>query len=556
MSGTFSSTKTHTGFQGHRRLASGTLHEVVAATKRAHKQAGGPLLIFDNASGCTVDIDLRGTQKEVLARLPSAGQLADAVEPPAGLDQSSNGPRGRGRPKLGVVTRTVTLLPRHWDWLSIQPGGASVALRKLVDAARRTNREADEVRARLEATYHFMSAMAGDFPGFEEASRALFTSDFTRFRDLVGSWPPDVRDHAIYLAFAESMAALSPANGPSRPPLLPTDLIPIAKHKAIFRLIHDSFGSATIDTVTRLVGGAAGPAAVFRLVIGGKSYLLRLEGPPTPLRDPRRQFACLKIAGKAGVAPRPVGSDVNEGISITEFISVSPTSEDMTAEARLLAIIETVKALHSAPLFPGLMSYLDCVDILINQVRVSAVLPASALNEFLIAYDKLASAYPRYDQHLVSSHNDLNPSNVMFTGKRAWFVDWESAFAADRYVDLAAIANFFAGHEGGEEIVLRAYFGIELNHYHRARLFLMQQVNRVFYAMVLLKSVAAAKPGVHLTERSLRTPRFHEMYGELGTLATLEGRTRFGCVFLNEAIHHLRSPRFAEAVGAITRKTD
>jgi thiamine kinase-like enzyme len=552
MTEVISNTKTHTAFEGHRRLASGTLREVAVAIKRAHKKSGGPLLIYDDATGRTIDIDLRGTQQEVLARLPPQDRLDGTAEPGAGSDESFNEPRGRGRPKLGVVTRTVTLLPRHWDWLSTQPGGASVALRKLVDTARRANRDTDNVRARQEAAYHFMSAIAGDFPGFEEATRALFASDFARFRDLIASWPPDVRDHAIYLALAVSIGDRASANSPTRQPSLPTDLIPIEKHKAIFRLIKDSFGGATIDAVTKLAGGASGPAAVFRVVISGTNYLLRLEGPPTVLRDSRRHFACLKIAGKAGVAPRLIGTDVNEGISITEFITVMAMSKDITRAARLYSIVETVKVLHSAPLFPSLMSYLDCVDILINQVRLTRVLPTSVLKEFLRLYGRLASTYPRYDQDLVSSHNDLNPSNVMFTGKRTWFVDWESAFAADRYIDIAAVANFFAGNEEDEEIVLHTYFGDELNHHHRARFFLMQQANRAFYAMVLLNSVAAAKPGTRLTEQSLRTPRFREVRDEMATLATPEGRTRFGCVFLNEAMHHLQSRRFTEAVAAIT----
>ena len=544
--------RTHTAFAGHRRLASGTLREVAVAIQKAGKKAGGPIVIYDDASGRSIDIDLRGTQREVLARLPPQDESGGNAEPAAGSDSVVAEPRGRGRPKLGVVTRTVTLLPRHWDWLSTQSGGASVALRKLVDAARRENRDADGARKRQEAAYHFMSAMAGDFPGFEEATRALFASDYVRFQHLIARWPPEVRDHAIYLALADSIDGPATASGPNRQSLLPTDLIPIEKHKAIFRLIEDALGGATIGAVTRLAGGASGPAAVFRLAISGTNYLLRLEGPPTALRDPRRHFACLKIAAKVGVAPRLIGTNVKEGISITEFITETGIPGDVTRAARLHSIVETVKVLHSAPLFPSLMSYLDCVDILINQVRMSGVLPATVLKKFLCLYGRLASAYPRYDQDLVSSHNDLNPSNVMFTAKRTWFVDWESAFAADRYVDIAAVANFFACNEEDEEMVLHTYFGSELNRRHRARFFLMQQVNRAFYSMVLLNSVAAAKPATRLTEQSLRTPRFYEVRNELAVLATPEGRRRFACVFLSEAMHHLQSRRLAEALTAIT----
>ena len=112
-------------------------------------------------------------------------------------------PRGRGRPRLGVVAREVTLLPRHWEWLGAQPGGASVALRKLVEAARRASGDLDRSRAARDAAYHFMSAMAGNLPGFEEASRALFADDRRQFVALIAGWPGDIRDHIVKLAFSD-----------------------------------------------------------------------------------------------------------------------------------------------------------------------------------------------------------------------------------------------------------------------------------------------------------------------------------------------------------------
>ena len=101
---------------------------------------------------------------------------------------------------LGVVAREVTLLPRHWEWLAHQPGGASVALRKLVEAARRDPGGKDRVRQAREAAYRFMSALAGNEAGFEEAARALFAGRRVDFETHVGRWPKDVREHAVRLA--------------------------------------------------------------------------------------------------------------------------------------------------------------------------------------------------------------------------------------------------------------------------------------------------------------------------------------------------------------------
>jgi len=187
-----------TAFVGPKRLASGALADVALAIKKTTKPAGHqPILVFDDTSGKSVDLDLRGTDEEILARLQLSTSATAAAEPPAPE------PRGRGRPKLGVVAREVTLLPRHWDWLAGQPGGASVALRKLVEEARRTNGDRDRHRAARDAAYHFMSAMAGNFKGFEEASRALFADDRRRFGELIAAWPDEVRDHIVSLAFSD-----------------------------------------------------------------------------------------------------------------------------------------------------------------------------------------------------------------------------------------------------------------------------------------------------------------------------------------------------------------
>lgn len=192
-----------TAFSGCSRLASGRLAEVALAVKIASgSDSVVPIAIFDDSTGRPIDLDLRGSHREIIARLTPP---AEAPVPDAAAE-----PRGRGRPKLGVISREVTLLPRHWDWLGAQPGGASVALRKLVEDARRANGDKDRARAARDAAYHFMSAMAGDLPNFEEASRALFASDRRTFADLIAAWPDDIRDHIVKLAFADR-ADTSPA---------------------------------------------------------------------------------------------------------------------------------------------------------------------------------------------------------------------------------------------------------------------------------------------------------------------------------------------------------
>ena len=160
-------------FHGPTRVAIGSRLDAALAAQKLIGEAG--VLIF-GPDGRGVDFDLSGGPEALIARLA----------PP------EEAPRGRGRPKLGVTAREVTLLPRHWDWLASQPGGASVALRKLVEAARRAGEGPDRIRAAREATYRFASAIGGDLPDFEEAMRALFAGDDAGFETRIQAWPTDI----------------------------------------------------------------------------------------------------------------------------------------------------------------------------------------------------------------------------------------------------------------------------------------------------------------------------------------------------------------------------
>lgn len=198
---------TYTSFMGHRRIASGPmLVNVLAVKKVLESRVNDPVLIFDDVTGRVVDVNTEGTDEELAQRYAPVDVSEAEVE-----QIEEEAPRGRGRPKLGVVPREVTLLPRHWDWLATQPGGASVALRKLVEEARRASAAKDQRRQAQERTYNFMTAIGGDLPGFEEAMRALFADELERFKSLLAAWPDDVREHAIELAQNADASAVNEA---------------------------------------------------------------------------------------------------------------------------------------------------------------------------------------------------------------------------------------------------------------------------------------------------------------------------------------------------------
>ncbi len=174
------SAKTYTAFIGSSLLTSGPLVEVLPNLKREFDESPSQLvLVFDDQTGKQVDFDLRGELDEVLAR---------ALPPPARI--------GPGRPKLGVVPREISLLPRHWEWLEEQPNGASAAIRRLVDEARKQDPGKQRTRQAIEAAGRFLTAMAGNLPGYEEATRALYGLNGDRFDELMRDWPRDVRVYA------------------------------------------------------------------------------------------------------------------------------------------------------------------------------------------------------------------------------------------------------------------------------------------------------------------------------------------------------------------------
>lgn len=194
------SARCFTAFAGTRKIGSASLRALAVALKDViERDPEAQILVFDDASGAQVDMNLHGSIDAVLARLPLDEEKPEPVVADTAAQHVARAP---GRPKLGVVAREVSLLPRHWEWLTSQQGGASVALRKLVEHAQRTNQDADLQRQARDATYRFINAMAGDAAGFEEACRALFAGNATAFHAQIATWPTDIREHARQMAGA------------------------------------------------------------------------------------------------------------------------------------------------------------------------------------------------------------------------------------------------------------------------------------------------------------------------------------------------------------------
>jgi hypothetical protein len=261
----------------------------------------------------------------------------------------------------------------------------------------------------------------------------------------------------------------------------------------------------------------------------------------------------MKLAAAVGVAPRVHYASVEDALSIIDFVDAQRLMTAFaTREELLVTLANTVKAIHSTPTFPKLVNFLDGVDDFIQEFKASQMLPESATAKLFSLYARVQQSYPRHDPDVVSSHNDLNYNNIMFDGKQIWIVDWEAAFANDRYADLATIANGFVNSDEDEEVFLHAYFGETPSVYQRARFFLMRQVRRLFYAMIMMKLVDYAKPGNVPLDTNMQVPRIEEFRKQLSDgaiqLGTYEGQLLFAKVEMNEALLAMQSPRFAESI--------
>ncbi len=322
-------------------------------------------------------------------------------------------------------------------------------------------------------------------------------------------------------------------------------LIPPDKRGAVELALRSVRPGVELDAAERITGGASG-AGVFRLRVGGENLLLRIEKARDALNDPARQYICMRIAAAAGVAPAVLHSDAEVGIALTAFIEAP--AEALDSGARLALLAEAIRRLHATPLFPPLMPYLDAMDSLVAGLAASGALPAEAGTRVQEAYAAVSAAYRKLGEDIVSSHNDLNRANVVFTADRAFVVDWETAFAADRYVDLAAAANFFTLDDAGELALASAYFGETPSPYRQGRLYLMRQINRIFYGVMLLQAFSG---GRRLEDGDLDVPPLPEALRQVGAERGPQSFVRLAVRFLLDAVDGAQGPRLHAAVASV-----
>jgi aminoglycoside phosphotransferase (APT) family kinase protein len=324
-------------------------------------------------------------------------------------------------------------------------------------------------------------------------------------------------------------------------------MIPEEKNAGVARALRETFGVTEFEDIRRMTKGLSSDL-VFRIVVKGSSFLLRIMTRMDERNDPVRVFTCMKSAAEAGLAPRVLYSNAEDGIAIIDFIEAVP----VPATQALVLLPATLRRLHRLPPFPKAFNYVTAHNGFIWRFRASSLLPQGEIAEVFRRYEQICAAYPRLDADLVSCHMDLKPENILFDGCRAWLVDWMAASVNDRYFDLAIVANFVVTNDADERTYLEEYFGQPPDEYQLARFFLMRQVLHMFAAAVFLMLGSAGKP----IPRSKNPPSFcgfHERIwaGEID-LADNDLKIVYGMVHWEQLLKNMRQTRLDEALRIVS----
>jgi hypothetical protein len=320
--------------------------------------------------------------------------------------------------------------------------------------------------------------------------------------------------------------------------------IPAPKHAAIARALQAAFDTCEIEDIQAQPGRLTA-MLVLRVVVRGTPYLLRLI-PEQSLGTPEREFACMRLASQAGIAPCIRYASVEDRLLITDFVDVRPYPADPAPE-----IARVIRRVHALPGFPRTIKYFDVIDGFIRRFLAAKLLPESATDELFRLYARVAHVYPREDD-LVASHNDLKPQNILFDGARFWLVDWEAAFLSDRFTDLAVAANFFVFDDQEEAAYLEAYFGEPATPIQRARFFLMRQAVSVFYGTCFMPLGARTVKPAEVDEALPDWQSFHRGL-TLNQIDVGDDRVKiqYARLHFNRALENMRSPRFEESLALV-----
>lgn len=329
-------------------------------------------------------------------------------------------------------------------------------------------------------------------------------------------------------------------------------MIPENRTEAVKNALKSVFGTKEFDEITKITTGLSN-ALVFRIIVTGKPYLLRVITRTDVMFDPTNNYACMKAAADAGIAPKIWYMNVEARFSITDFIEAKAFPINVARE-KLPGLLRKLHTLHNFPMTPLLIIF-NLADTYIKKFRTLNIIPASETREIFETYEQITKVYPKDKDSLVSCHNDLKPENIIFDGDKPWLVDWETASLNNRYTDLSIVTNFLNKNQKEEEDFLERYFGKEINEYDSACFYLIQQIIHITYFtffMVILSFSGKSFDWKNCPDSDYR--EFHDRIwkGEI-TLHSDEPRLHYALVHKKELQKNIRTERFKEAMNAVSK---
>lgn len=328
------------------------------------------------------------------------------------------------------------------------------------------------------------------------------------------------------------------------------DALPEDRRESAKSAIVTAFENPRVVAIEQITHGASG-ALIYRIEIGDRPYLLRLENQQRAAGDTRRGYACMRIAADAGIAPPLHYADPDRGVAIMDFLPVQSLFDYPTGREGLVRDLGALAArLQATPGFPAVEDYTVILSGLLNNLIESGIFANGLLEPHRNAFARIVDAYRWDPAKAVASHNDLNPGNIIFDGNRLWLVDWELAFRNDPLIDLANLSNYLAQSPQLQEILLTSWRGRAPDRRLRARLILARQLVRLAYACLTLTVSAGAagpKPDRDLTAPTLAEFHAMMMQGRL-RMGAPESLYLYGKVYLGEFLTNLSAPGFEDAM--------
>jgi hypothetical protein len=331
-------------------------------------------------------------------------------------------------------------------------------------------------------------------------------------------------------------------------------MIPTEKSEAVNRALREAFGVTEFEDISRITLGRTS-SLVFRIVVPGSPYLLKII---TRAEDPTRHYTSMKAAAERGLAPRVLYTNIEDQISITDFVNAQP----LPVSEALVRLPALLRRLHALPPFGRAPFNTSCTFLLnkgpgldgfLEKFRAANLLPGTESEEFFARCAEVAAVYPYDDTEMVSSHNDLfKPDNILFDGQHVWLVDWEAAFLNDRYADLAAVANQVVTNDDEEMAFLQEYFEAAPDAYQQARFHLMQQTSHLFYTMAFLwmgpqdRAIDWSRSAAELRDYQRRI-----WAGEIN-LADPEVKIAYSRAHWERLLQNVRGARYKEALRIIS----